>query len=640
MAAWWETLVASLGGVVGLILFLAPMKAVLRARADRVLGDLNPLPFPVLVGNCAGWVAYGFVTDDVLVLWPNVLGVLIALFYTLSVYGLADIKTRDRQAASLLVFSSVLMVVGSVGALGDLGYDSLKRLWGFTANAILIIFYAAPLSTVMGVLRTRSSATLNLPLSVMNIINGGLWLVYGLAITDYFIAVPNGVGALLGLVYCALICAFPRRSSKHSPSPSDTDPGSSRKDLLAASSAEQEQEHVAASGGSGTAAGAGPAGTIAGAAMHEYYHTATANIHKGVEHELRQVCWEWAQVCFTRNATEALNMVAHGWGMHNLKEGDEILMSVAEHHSSLAPWQMVAEKTGAVIKDVELTPDTQEIDLADLQAKLSDKTKIVVLVHISNVLGCVLPAEEACRVAHQAGALVLLDSCQYLPHRRTDVQRLGADWIVASGHKFLAPTASGFLWGRFNLLSKMEPLMVGGSTTGEIHYGMHTDVAPPMRFEAGTPAIAEAIGLGAAVDYLNAVGMEAVEQYEHELSRLLYQEVSALPGVRVLGPPPSVPMGRASLVAFTVDGCDVMQLAADLDKIHHIAVSAGHHRAKPLHEDYLKIGPTLRASAYVYNTPQEVRRFAAALREGIEARRGGGGGGGSIARARGSCKQS
>lgn len=244
---WWKSLVAALGGVVGLMLFLAPMKAVLRARKERVLGDLNPLPFPALAANCAGWVAYGYVTDDVLVLWPNMCGYLLALFYSLSCYALADAKTRDRQAAILLFFSATLMVVGAVGALGDLQYDSLKRLWGFTSNAILIIFYAAPLSTCLEVLRTRCSASLNLPLSVMNVINGSLWVVYGAAIQDLFLAVPNGIGAVLGLVYCALLFAFPRKSNaKRSPSASDTDAmSSSRRELMGTSSSMEQDAPVA-----------------------------------------------------------------------------------------------------------------------------------------------------------------------------------------------------------------------------------------------------------------------------------------------------------------------------------------------------------------------------------------------------------
>ncbi|KAL4429361.1 hypothetical protein ABPG77_005135 [Micractinium sp. CCAP 211/92] len=386
-------------------------------------------------------------------------------------------------------------------------------------------------------------------------------------------------------------------------------------------------------------------------AMHDYYHMSTANIHKGVEHELSKEStdhYEAArrkvaafinaprpeEVVFTRNATEAINVVAHGWGLQNLGPGDQILMSVAEHHSSLAPWQQVAQKTGATIVDVCLTEATQEIDLEDLQAKLRPgKTKIVVMVHLSNVLGSVLPADRVCQLAHepvalaggpcllpgaQAGALVLLDSCQYLPHRTTDVQALGCDWLVASGHKMLGPTSSGFLWGRYDLLCTMEPLMVGGSTTGEIHFGAHSNVPPPLRFEAGTPAIAEAIGLGAAVDYLTALGMDQVNQYEEELARELYCQLAGLPGATILGPPPDVPMGRASLAAFYIDGCDMMQLAAELDK-QHMAVSAGFHRVKPLHQDYLHIGPTMRASAYIYNTKDEIQRFVAALRQCMEA---------------------
>lgn len=232
MAVWWQTLVAALGGVVGLALFLSPSKAVLRARSERVLGDLNPLPFTTLTANCVGWVAYSFVTDDALVYWPNALGFLLGMFYTFSCYGLADTKTRDRQLAIVLFFSVVLMVVGAVGTLGDLSQDDLKLLWGYTSNAILLLFYSSPLSTILLVLRTRNSSSLQLPLSVMNIINGSLWLVYGIAISDLFIAVPNGVGAVLGVVYCILICMFPRRIPKRSPASSDTGTNTSRRELV------------------------------------------------------------------------------------------------------------------------------------------------------------------------------------------------------------------------------------------------------------------------------------------------------------------------------------------------------------------------------------------------------------------------
>eukprot|EP00887_Chlorella_sp_A99_P003092 scaffold9.g3092.t1 len=312
---------------------------------------------------------------------------------------------------------------------------------------------------------------------------------------------------------------------------------------------------------------------------------------------------------------KGLNIVACGWGMRHLKEGDEILMTVAEHHSQLAPWQQVAGKpvaalsrgaarpasppaggkTGAKIVDVGLTHDTEEVDMEDFEKKLSPRTKastartraractrgsVVVMVHLSNVLGCVLDAQRVCERAHQAGpaglqgrvpivgALVLLDSCQFVPHRPTDVQALGCDWLVASGHK------------TYEVLNEMEPLIVGGSTAGEIHYGMHTDVPPPLRFEAGTPAIAEAIGLGEAVDYLSAVGMKEIHRHETELAHLLYSELRSVPGIRILGPPP----------------CP---------------------------NDYLKIGSTMRASAYIYMTQEEICAFVEALRECVALRWGG-----------------
>lgn len=227
-----------------------------------MLGDLNPLPFPAIAANCAGWIAYSYVTSDVLVLWPNAAGFLLGMFYTMSAYGLADTKTRDRQIAIMLLFSAVIIVVGSVGTLGHMSQHGLKTLWGFTSNAILLIFYASPLSTVLEVVRSRSSATLNLPLSVMNVINGTLWLVYGLAISDLFIAVPNGVGAALGIVYCALLCVFPHKAAKRSPPNSDSNTTSSRRELMVDGGATVSGDHelgLAAAAVDADGAG-GPAG--------------------------------------------------------------------------------------------------------------------------------------------------------------------------------------------------------------------------------------------------------------------------------------------------------------------------------------------------------------------------------------------
>ncbi|CAD7699570.1 unnamed protein product [Ostreobium quekettii] len=367
-------------------------------------------------------------------------------------------------------------------------------------------------------------------------------------------------------------------------------------------------------------------------AMEGYYRTTNSNVHRGV-HALSAratAMYEAArdrvaafvgagesrEVVFTRNASEAMNLVAYSWGMSNLREGDEIIISTAEHHSNIVPWQIVAKKTGARLRAVTLTKDTEELDMQHFRELLSDHTKLVSLFHVSNTLGAVSPVEDIAEMAHKVGARVLLDCCQSVPNRPVDVQDLGADWIVASGHKMCGPTGCGFLWGRYDVLEEMTPFMGGGEMIEDVFISHSTYAPPPARFEAGTPAIAEAIGLGAACDYLSGLGMHRVHAYEQDLGAYLYDRLKSVGKVRIYGPPPSVPRSRASLCAFNVEGLHASDVAALLDQ-QGVAVRSGHHCTQPLHQ-YLDVPASARASLYIYNTRHEVDMFIDALGDSIK----------------------
>ncbi|KAF8071197.1 NFS2 [Scenedesmus sp. PABB004] len=367
-------------------------------------------------------------------------------------------------------------------------------------------------------------------------------------------------------------------------------------------------------------------------AMETYYRTYNSNVHRGVHHLSARATTAYedarakvaafigaaspAEVVFTRNATEAINLVAHTWGAANLGPGDEVILSVAEHHSNLVPWQMVAQRTGAVLKHVGLTQDTQELDMDHLRELVTPRTKLISLVHVSNMLGAVLDVEAVVEAARRVGARVLLDACQSVPHMPIDVRALGVDWIVASGHKAMAPTGIGFLWGRAEVLESMPPWMGGGEMIQDVFLDHSTYAAPPARFEAGTPSIAEAIGLGAACDYLSGVGMGRVHAYEAEIGGYLYDRLAALDKVTIYGPPPSAKRGRAALAAFNVGGLHATDVSTLLDTAG-VAVRSGHHCTQPLHR-HLGIPASARASAYIYNTPAEVDLFIDALKETID----------------------
>lgn len=367
-------------------------------------------------------------------------------------------------------------------------------------------------------------------------------------------------------------------------------------------------------------------------ALQHYYTQDNSNVHRGV-HTLSARAtdaYEAArdkvaafvnaarreEIIYTRNASEAINLVAYSWGMNHLKPGDEIILSVMEHHSNLIPWQLVAQRTGAVLKFVELNPD-EAFDLEHYKSLLSDRTRLVSMVHVSNTLGCVNPAKEIAALAHEHGAKVLLDACQSVPHMTVDVQDLDCDWLVASGHKMCAPTGIGFLYGKLDLLRAMPPFLGGGEMIADVFLDHSTYADVPHKFEAGTPAIAEAIALGAAVDYLMAIGMDKIEAYEHELTAYLLEQLATIPEVRVYGPKPNADgEGRASLASFTTGAVHPHDLSTILDQ-SGIAIRAGHHCTQPLHR-CINAQSTARASLYFYNTREEIDRFITSLKEAVE----------------------
>jgi len=288
-----------------------------------------------------------------------------------------------------------------------------------------------------------------------------------------------------------------------------------------------------------------------------------------------------------------------------------------EHHSNIVPWQLLAESRGVVLKYARLHAENETLDMEHLESLVEPgKTKLVAVAHVSNTLGSTTDVQRVARLAKSAGAKVLVDACQSVPHMPVDVQSLGADFLVASGHKMLGPTGIGFLWAPYDVLAGMPPWQGGGEMIDEVTLKGTTFAPPPGRFEAGTPAITQAIGLGAACDYLSDLGMERVEAYERELGQRLYEKLSAIDGLRIYGPPPSVKGGRAALCAFNIDGIHASDLATFLDT-EGFAVRAGHHCTQPLHAE-LDAAGSARASLYIYNTPEEVDQFCAELESTVE----------------------
>lgn len=359
-------------------------------------------------------------------------------------------------------------------------------------------------------------------------------------------------------------------------------------------------------------------------ALEDYYRRYNANVHRGVYKLSEEATFAYErargkvarfigaashrEIVFTRNTTEAINLVAQSWGGANLRPGDRILLTMMEHHSNIVPWQMIAQRTGAKLDYIGLDGEGR-LALEELDTKLTEATKIVAITHQSNVLGTINPLEMIVARAHAVGALVLVDAAQSVPHMPVDVQALDVDFLAFSGHKTCGPTGIGVLWGRRKLLEAMPPFLGGGSMIKivELDHSTYADV--PARFEAGTPAIGEAIALGEACDYLSAIGMEAIYRHEQELTAYGLRRLSDVEGLRIIGP--TTPEDRGGAISFDLAGVHPHDVAGILDG-EGVAVRAGHHCTQPLHR-LLDLPATTRASFYIYNIAEEIDRLAHGL---------------------------
>ena len=359
-------------------------------------------------------------------------------------------------------------------------------------------------------------------------------------------------------------------------------------------------------------------------AVNDYYRQYNSNVHRGV-HTLGSKATDGyegarekvrkflnaksiAEIIFTRGTTTALNLVAQSYGLANVQEGDEIVITYMEHHSNIIPWQQVAKIKGAVLKYIPLQEDGT-ISLDDVRATITDKTKIVSVVYISNVLGVINPVKEIAKIAHEHGAIMVVDGAQSTPHLKVDVQDLDCDFYCLSGHKMCAPTGIGALYGKKELLENMEPVEFGGEMIDFVGLQESTWKELPYKFEGGTPIIAGAIGLGAAIDFITEIGLDNIAAHEHKLVTYAMNEMSQIDGLTIFGPQDA--NKRSGLITFNLDSVHPHDVATVLDA-EGIAVRAGHHCAQPLMK-WLKQSATARASFYVYNTEEEVDKLVKGL---------------------------
>jgi cysteine desulfurase/selenocysteine lyase len=358
--------------------------------------------------------------------------------------------------------------------------------------------------------------------------------------------------------------------------------------------------------------------------MERYYREDYANVHRGL-YELAERSTEayenarevvarffsvpdTRQIIFVRNTTEAINLVASSWGGANLRPDDVVVLSTAEHHSNLVPWQLIAARTGASLEHIGLTEDGR-LRLDDLDRFLATgRVKLVAVCHVSNMLGTINPVEQIIERAHAAGALVLLDGAQSAPHMPVDLPELDVDFYAASGHKMCGPMGSGLLYGKLELLQEMPPFLGGGDMIRTVGLSQSSWADLPNKFEAGTPSVADAVGLAAACDYLTELGMEAVREHEVELTRYAWEELRSLPWLTVYGPAPE---HRSGAISFNVDGVHAHDVASILNE-DGICIRAGHHCTQPLHAA-LDLDASARASLYVYNTAADVHKLLDSL---------------------------
>src|SRR5215208_448037 len=359
-------------------------------------------------------------------------------------------------------------------------------------------------------------------------------------------------------------------------------------------------------------------------AMHDFYAHRYANVHRGVDKLAERATegYEGArekvrafvnapsarEIVFTRSATEGINLVAYAWGLENLGPGDVVVITELEHHSNFVPWQFVANRTGASFRHIPID-DAGELQLDALdEIAASGNIKIVANNLVSNSLGTINPVERLAAWAHEQGAIMVVDAAQAAPHRAIDVQALGCDFLAFSAHKLCGPSGVGALWGRRELLEAMEPFNLGGHMIKKVQFEETTWGDLPHKFEAGTSPIAEAVGFGAAVDYITGVGLEAIEQHEHELVSYALERLAEVPGIVLYGPSPE---RRAGIVSFNMDGVHPHDVAQVLDW-EGVAIRAGHHCCQPLMQR-LGVAATNRASFYLYTLPEEIDRLAEGL---------------------------
>lgn len=360
------------------------------------------------------------------------------------------------------------------------------------------------------------------------------------------------------------------------------------------------------------------------AAIKDYYENDNANVHRGV-HTLAERATEkyeaarekvrhfinaksTKEVLFTRGTTTSINWVAQFAGQI-LKAGDEIVISIMEHHSNIVPWQEVAKKTGAILKFVYLKDG--QLDIADLRKKITNQTKFVSIAHVSNVLGTINPVEEITKIAHEHGAYMVVDGAQSTPHMAIDLQKMDVDFFAFSGHKMMGPTGIGVLYGKEELLNQFEPVEFGGEMIDFVYESHSTWTELPWKFEAGTPNIAGAIALGAAIDYIQELGIDQIHQHEIELIDYLMPKLQEIEGLKIYGPKDNVK--RGGLIAFNIEGLHPHDVATALD-MEGVAVRAGHHCAQPL-LNYLETPATARASFYLYNTKADCDKLVEALKK-------------------------
>ena len=365
------------------------------------------------------------------------------------------------------------------------------------------------------------------------------------------------------------------------------------------------------------------------AALVDYYENRNANVHRGV-HSLSEEATNMVEasrlktakfigsakpetVIFTRNATESINLVAYAWGRKFLKAGDEVVLTEMEHHSNIVPWQILAKERGLVLKFVPVELDGT-LDIEKVKAFVGPKTKLFSFVAVSNALGTVNPVAEMIKIGKSVGAVVLVDACQWAPHRKLDVQAWGADFVAFSAHKMLGPTGIGVLWGREELLDAMDPFMGGGDMISRVTLEGSTWNALPYKFEAGTPNIADAVAFGPALDYLSAAGLNAIAAHEEALAAKAIALLEAEPSVTVLGP--RDPAKRSGVVSFNIAGLHPHDVGTTFD-LEGVAVRVGHHCCQPLMHK-LQCGGTARASFYLYNDESDVEALGRALKRTLD----------------------